>query len=489
MDLSEDFYPNINKIEILTEDGFKPFAGVQVNRGKIVQIETQNSSIRVTQDHELYSISREKYVASIELYVGELVFGIDGPDPVTKIEFTDQLELVADILNVEDTHSYFANNILNSNCSLIYLDEFAFVPNAEEFFRSTYPVISSGKETKLIVSSTANGLNLFYKMWKDANEGRSDLKPFRVDWFQVPGRDEAWKIRQLAILGQHGFDQEYGNEFLGSANTLIAGHKLKELTYEVPIKSDNEIKILEEPKVDILENGVKSPHRYLTVVDCCRGVGEDYHTVTVFDITSFPYKTVFTFRSNTVKPMALSSIIVPIAKKYHDSYLLIERNDIGLAVAESCFFDHEYENIFSTKTGGKRGQQLTYGSSKTAVLGVQMTKSVKRVGHSNLKSLIEGNKLIQFTEEQVMELYNFVSKGDSFEADSGSHDDLVMNMVLFSWAVVQPFYQQLMTQRIQDEFPINPVEEYNNLGFFVMNDGIDRDDEPVSKNWSIETVY
>ena len=363
--------------------------------------------------------------------------------------------------------------------NFLYLDEFAHVEKAQEFFTSVFPTISSGKTTKIVVSSTPNGLNTFYKLWKDSLDGKNDFTPFKVDWWEFEERDEDWKRRQLEILGEHGFAQEYGNEFLGSSNTLIAGHKLRDLTYETPIKSDNEIKILEEPKPE---------NKYVAVVDCSRGVGKDFNTITVFDVTEFPYKTVFTFKSNVVKPMVLPSIIVPIAKQYNQAYILIERNDIGLAVAESCYFDLEYENIFSTKSGGRRGQQLTYGSSNSSPLGVQMTASVKRLGSSTLKSLIEGDKLIQFTEDQVMELYNFVMKGDNYAADEGSHDDLVMNMVLFAWAVTQPFYQQLMEQRIQDEFPMNPVEQYDNLGFFVMNDGLDEVEVP-NKNWSIETLY
>ena len=362
--------------------------------------------------------------------------------------------------------------------NLLYLDEYAFVENAEEFFSAVFPTVTAGNTTKIIISSTANGLNLFYKIWKDSIEGKNSFLPIKVDWWEHPDRDEKWKNEQLAILGEHKFAQEYGNEFLGSSNTLIAGHKLKELSYETPVKFDNEIKILEEPN---------SESKYIVVVDCSRGVGEDFNTITVFNVTEFPYKTVFTFKSNTIKPMVLPSMIVPIAQKYNNAYLLIERNDIGLSVAETCYFDLEYENILSTKSGGKRGQQLTYGCSNSSPLGVQMTASVKRLGCSTLKSLIEGNKLIQFTEDQVMELYNFVMSGDSYAADSGSHDDLVMNMVLFAWAITQPFYQQLMEQRIQDEFSMNPVDEYDNLGFFTINDGIE-EPEPT-KNWSIETWY
>jgi hypothetical protein len=261
---------------------------------------------------------------------------------------------------------------------------------------------------------------------------------------------------------------------------------LRELTYQTPIKQDAEIKILEEPiKQKKNEKGeiIEKEHKYITVVDCSRGVAGDYNTITVFDVTDFPYKTVFTFKSNTIKPMALPSVIVPIAKKYNESYLLIERNDIGLSVANSCYFDHEYENIFSTKSGGRLGQILSVGPSKTAALGVQMSRQVKRIGCSNLKALIENNKLINFTEDQIMELYNFVYDGDSYAADSGSHDDLVMNMVLLAWLVNQQYYKDLMDHDIMSEFAIKPEEQYDALGFFVFQDGTEDNKIPTEERY------
>ncbi len=326
--------------------------------------------------------------------------------------------------------------------SLLYLDEFAFVDNAEEFFRSVIPTISSGETTKVIISSTPNGLNLFHKLWKDAIDGNNDYVPTEITWDQVPGRDESWKNLQIAQLGEHGFRQEFGNEFLGSSNTLISGYKLQSLTWEKPKLDSDSLIILEEP----IQN-----HNYVISVDSSRGVENDYSVAIVIDTTQIPYKIVARFKDNTTRPILLPNIIVDLAKKYNMAFLLIERNTVGQTVAESCYWDLEYENIFTT-IPGKSGQELRSSFSKSNKIGVEMTSQVKRLGTSILKTLVEEDKLINYTEDIVNELYSFINKHGSWGGEAGKHDDLVMSLVLFSWATNQSFFKEITNSDLRKSF-------------------------------------
>lgn len=362
-----------------------------------------------------------------------------------------------------------SSSIRGFSASIIYMDEYGFVDNAEEFFKSTFPTISSGKETKTILSSTPNGLNHFYKLWKDAIERRNNFVPFEISWDMVPGRDENWKQEQLEILGEHGFRQEYGNEFLGSSNTLISGHVLQSLTWETPIATDNTKVVLQNPK----EN-----HNYIVTVDSSRGVGEDYSVAIVIDVTTFPYNIVCTYRDNNIRPILLSNVIVDIAKKYNNAFLLIERNTIGQTVAESCFYDLEYENIFTT-TQGKKGQELRNSFGNSFKLGVEMTSQVKRLGSYMLKTLVEEKKIISFTDIIVSEFYTFINKNNTWVAETGKNDDMVMSLVLFSWAVTQPFFKDITSSDLR----LSLMEEENSnqpISFWV-SDG--KETENTDNTW------
>ena len=122
--------------------------------------------------------------------------------------------------------------------NLLYLDEFAFVERATEFYTSTYPVVSAGKDTKVIITSTANGIgNMFYKLWEGAEQGVNDFKSFRVDWWDVPDRDEAWKAQTISNTSQLQFDQEFGNTFFGTGDTLINAETLMAMSATNPIRS------------------------------------------------------------------------------------------------------------------------------------------------------------------------------------------------------------------------------------------------------------
>jgi len=317
--------------------------------------------------------------------------------------------------------------------NLLMLDEFAFVDNAETFFRSTFPTISSGKETKIVISSTPNGLNLFYKLFTDAQAKRNEFYPFQIEWHEVPGRDDKWKREQEEILGEHGFRQEYGNEFLGSSNTLISAASLRELSPYPNFRLDAKSVQVHPPSAD------KS---YVCLVDVAGGNLGDFSTITIVDITESPYKICYTWKCNQTRPMDLPSIIFGICNKYNKAYLVIERNAMGSGVADLCWNDLEYDNLACIVIDGRK-QVISSGFSRNYNFGVEMTKWVKKIGCSVLKGLIEEKVLVHLTEEQIFELSNFVAKNGSFSASSGNHDDLTMNLVLFGWLTTQSYFKEL----------------------------------------------
>lgn len=336
--------------------------------------------------------------------------------------------------------------------NLLYLDEFAYVEDADAFFKSTYPTISSGKETKVIISSTPDGLNLFYKLFTDAQKGLNDFYAFEIAWHEVPGRDENWKKEQIEILGEKGFRQEFDAEFLGSSNTLISGESLRTLASPSPVFDDGETCINYNP--------VKG-NMYVCLVDVSGGVGLDFSTITVIDITESPYRIVYTWRSNKVSAYDLPATIIPIAQKYNDAYLFVERNALGRSVAEDCHYSYEYENIAMTMMLNKR-QTLTsgFGSSRTD-FGVEMSPLVKKIGCAALKNMIESESLLDLTTEQIYELSNFVSYRKTYAAEKGKHDDFVMNLVLFAWATKQKYFGLIKEEETIKQEKENPNNDFN----------------------------
>jgi len=326
--------------------------------------------------------------------------------------------------------------------SLLYLDEFAFVPSniADEFFTSVYPTISSGTTSKILISSTPNGMNHFYRMWTEAIEGQSGFKHIEANWRQVPGRDQAWADDQRRILKEEKFLQEMECEFMGSAGTLLSSAALKSLAFVKPLHtSENGIKIYNQPQ---------EGHNYIIIADTSRGKGLDYSACVVIDC-AIPYRVVATYKDNNISPLVYPSILKKMGDYYNQAYALVEINDNGQQVVDSLFEDYEYENILSTiDIKGKIA--LTWGYGNKSYRGIRTTKSVKRLGCSIVKNLIEQQKLIIEDFDTIAELSTFIAKGTSFEADDGSHDDLVMCLVLFSWATNQSFFADLTNTNLKE---------------------------------------
>ena len=336
-----------------------------------------------------------------------------------------------------------ASAVRGGSYNIIFLDEFAYVPSnvAEQFFSSVYPTISSGKTTKVMIVSTPHGMNMFYKLWVDAEEGRNAYIPIEVHWSEVPGRDEAWKEETIKNTSQAQFNTEFECEFLGSINTLVAPSKLKQLTYRAPKQSNAGLDVHVLPQVD---------HTYLLVADVSRGTKNDYSAFVVVDVSEIPYKVVAKFRDNEIKPLIFPSKIYDTARAYNQAYVLIEVNDIGEQVANAMQFDMEYDNLIMASMRGRAGQVIGAGfSGGRAQLGVRTTKAVKKIGCSNLKQLVEDNKLIVEDYDIINELSTFIVKGSSFEADDGCNDDLVACLFIFAWLTDQTYFKELTNNDIR----------------------------------------
>ena len=367
--------------------------------------------------------------------------------------------------------------------NIVMLDEFAFVPTnvADEFFSSVYPTISSGKSTKVIIVSTPNGMNHFYKLWNDAENGRNSYRHTEAHWSEVPGRDAAWQAETIANTSEQQFQQEFECDFIGSAGTLIAGHKLKSLTYNDPLTSSGGLDIYEEPIPG---------HEYLMTVDVSRGMKLDYSAFILVDITAYPHKLIGKYRSNTIKPMLFPDIIVNVAKKYNSAWILAEVNDIGDQVASLIYYDMEYENLLMTAMRGRSGQVLGHGfSGGKTQLGLKMAKAPKRIGCSNLKQMVEADKLIFNDFTIINELTTFVEKRDSFSAEDGCNDDLVMCMVIYAWAVAQDYFKEMTDQSVREQLYEKDKdqleEDMSPFGFVV---GSADDDVIVDNNGQIWTT-
>ena len=358
--------------------------------------------------------------------------------------------------------------------SLLFLDEFAFVQRtiADAFIKSVYPTISSGKDTKIIMVSTPNGFNLFYKFWNDAVEGNNQFKTFKIHWTSIPERDQEWREKIISDIGEEAFRQEYAADFLGSSNTLISYAKLQELSYSSPLWSKEDLDVYEEPEMGRI---------YTITVDTARGQGLDYSTFTVFDSTEVPYKIVAKYRNNTVAPLLFPNIINNIGKKYNDAYILVETNDIGAQVADVLHHDLEYENLLTTSWFGRHGQQISSGHRKDISLGVRTTKQVKKLGCSNLKSLIEEDKLFISDYDIISELTTFVTNGDTFAAEDGSNDDLVTTLVLFGWLVDQQYFKELSNLNIREKLYQNKMDSIEDMTipFGIIDDGLDDEYESM----------
>lgn len=380
------------------------------------------------------------------------------------IEFSNNSRIVAAATS--------GSSIRGMSVNLLYLDEFAFVERAAEFYTSTYPVVSAGKETKVIITSTANGIgNTYHKIWEGAVQKVNEFKSFRVDWWDVPGRDDEWKKQTIANTSQLQFDQEFGNTFFGTGDTLITASTLLEL------RAINPCQVLESGDLLVYKQPIKS-HTYIMTVDVSKGRGQDYSTFNLIDISVRPFEQVAVYRNNTISPILFPNIIYKYAKVYNEAYIVVESNDQGGVVCNGLYHELEYENLHVTS------------SVKASGLGVEMTRKVKRLGCSAIKDILENNKLNIVDENTILEISTFEARGQSYEASDGNHDDLMMNLVMFGYFVSTQFFNDMTNINLKQMLFEQKMEEIDNdiVPFGFIDDGsrhiqsIEHDDHP----WSIE---
>jgi len=373
--------------------------------------------------------------------------------------------------------------VRGSSFNIIFLDEFAHVPQniAEQFFTSVYPTISAGESTKVLIVSTPLGLNMFYKMWIDAEEKRSDYVPIEVHWSEMPGRDGKWKEETIRNTSEVQFTQEFECEFVGSTYTLIAPSKLRTMVFKNPIHSNNNLDVYEEP--------IKN-HTYALIADTAQGKGADYSAFNVFDVSEMPYKQVAKYRDNTISPMLYPNVIYNVGNKYNMAHVLIEVNDIGSQVADTLHYDLEYENIMIITMRGRAGQQIGGGFAKNIQLGIRTSKQIKRIGCATLKDLIEQDQLIIPDFDTIRELTTFTLTNNTYQAEEGSHDDLAMTLVIFGWLVQQRYFKELTNMDIRKKMWEEQMEtlEQDMLPFGIIDDG--QEEETFKDNegtvWTVD---
>ena len=381
------------------------------------------------------------------------------------IEFSNNSRIVAAATS--------GSSIRGMSVNLLYLDEFAFVERANEFYTSTYPVVSSGKDTKIIITSTANGIgNIFHKIWEGSVQGTNEFKSFRVDWWDVPGRDENWKNSTISNTSQLQFDQEFGNTFIGTGDTLINVETLLGLKMKDPIEITSDgVRLYEHPK---------EGNTYTCLVDVAQGRGRDFSTFNIIDVSDRIFKQVAVYQNNTISPLLYPNIIYKYAKVYNDAMVVVESNDAGQVVCNGLYHDLEYENMFVESV------------IKADSLGIRMNRKVKRIGCSSFKDLIETNKLEIYDRETISEISTFTARGNSWEATDGNHDDLVMNLVLLGYFVGTTYFNEMTDINIKDLMFSQRMREIEDdvLPFGFIDDGrheivVDQEAE----RWHIQTEY
>lgn len=376
------------------------------------------------------------------------------------------------------------NSIRGKSIYLLYVDEAAFVEDWDTFSQAVLPTVSSVENSKIIFTSTPNGLNHFFYYCEAAKAKKSDFDYIEVPWWLVPGRDEKWKERTLAELNydEMKFAQEYAVEFMGSSGTLISGAALKLMREAQPIKFDENLRIYSAPVKD---------HIYVMSVDTSRGKMLDYHCFQIIDISTTPYEQVCTFRNNRIPVPDYAAIVYRLAVHYNNANLLIELNDLGSQLADIVFMTYEYEHMLMTEAAGRAGRRISSGHSKRVDRGMPASEVTRNAGCMLLKSLIEQNQLKLNDKATIEEFKTFSLKGKKYQAEPGKHDDTVMPFVWFGWLTNQDYFKQLTDSDINKLLRETTEEEVEDqlLFFGIITNGVDVwDDDPttlksVSGDW------
>ena len=317
-------------------------------------------------------------------------------------------------------------------------------------------------------------MNLFYKMWKNAQDKKSEFVPIAAYWWQVPGRDDKFKESTIRNTSERQWMSEYECEFLGSQETLIKASKIVGIPFQTPLlESDEGLSVYEHP--------IRG-HIYAATVDSSRSIGQDYNAMVVLNVTSMPYRVVATYRNNTIPIPIYPNLIKKVAEKYNEAYVMIEINDTGQQVADILKDELDYENIINISNKGKKGQKVGEGFGGGRIQsGIKMSSQVKRTGCSIVKEMIEGDKLILNDFDLIAELSTYVAKGGSYEASEGYNDDMMACLVMFGWLTTQDYFKELVNldvrKRLFEEKLKKLEEDLTPFGF--LSDMDDEMDEAV----------
>ncbi len=415
-------YKKNTEYEILTPDGFKDFDGVQLTKkDKSIKFRFSNdNTLGCSYSHKIDTPTGYKYAD--DLHPHDLVLD-KNEQPVEIIEkncIQNDVNLY-DLINVDDErHRFIANDTIVSNC--------AFVPANiwHEFWESTYPTIASAKTSKIILVSTPKGMNHYYKMWRDAEEGRSRFNPVEVNWFDVPGYDEEFKDDTIANMGIRKWTQEFLCQFLASSNSIIDSKNMEEMEFANPLRHERvplygQIRKLKEQfvkSVAVYEKPKKG-HEYVIGVDPAKITEDssgDSLAMQIMDITRLPFKQVATVVINDgIHYLEVPAFLAKCGYYYNEAWIFIENNDqVGLSIADSLNIDWEYENVFSEKSG---------------VFGFRTTAKSKKMSCLAIKMLIETNKLKIRDTTTISQLSTYIKKGNSYEAEMGYADDAVSALI------------------------------------------------------------
>jgi hypothetical protein len=311
----------------------------------------------------------------------------------------------------------------------------------------------------------------------DSINKKNNYINFEIHWSQVPGRDEKWKEETIRNTSQRQFSQEFETEFLGSSNTLVSGYKLQQLVYTDPIANHDLLKIYEHPVKEGV-NESKTDHLYAITVDVSEGRNLDSSAFSVIDISQTPYKQVATYKSSSITAILFPTVIYNAARYYNDAYVLVEINN-NPQVADSLHSDFEYENLWKIFTGNKKPQQLSAGFARGVQMGLKMSSQVKAIGCSNLKTLIEGDKLLIQDFDTYSELTTFIQQKNSFSAEDGANDDMVMSLVMFSWVTTQQYFKEIVNHDIRKQIQLENMNQMDDdvLPAPIIEDGLEHDFE------------
>jgi len=359
-----------------------------------------------------------------------------------------------------------STSIRGKSFSLVFIDEISWIKRDMQFYESVYPTISSGKNSRVYMASTPNGMRgLFYKLWTESEQGINSFEILNITWERVPGRDEEWKRETIANTSQEQFDQEQDCLFMGSSTSLLNNKTLENLLRKSPILIDDEgIKVFKEP-----EDG----QEYIMTVDVSHGLGGDYHSFSIVNLTSDPHEVVCTFKNNIMSTLYYPHFIYKYATHFNEAFVLVEINDLGNQVANTLYYDLEYENLLTT-TREKATQTIGFTSNESLRMGVRTDKKSKSIGCSNAKELIQKNRITLNDESLINEFGTFVPKGGSYAADSGANDDQVMTIVIYAWAMTQPYFMDLANQDVRKKL-INQIKEErdsNIMPFGIIDNGV-----------------